>query len=101
MPTKAAAGGPLIIPSREGDMDKVAQLRAELAEMKRQRDVWEGHFHELNATAGQWRLEAEALQAENDKLREFIERDKRSHLANARADGSLRAKSLGGNAVRS
>jgi sigma54-dependent transcription regulator len=67
-------------------MDKMAMLRAELAEARRQRDVWEGHFRELNASAGQWRIEAEALQAENDKLREFIQRDKRSHLANERAD---------------
>jgi sigma54-dependent transcription regulator len=67
-------------------MDKMAMLRAELAEARRQRDVWEGHFRELNASAGQWRIEAEALQAENDKLREFIQRDKRSRLANERAD---------------
>jgi sigma54-dependent transcription regulator len=67
-------------------MDKMAMLRAELAEARRQRDVWEGHFRELNASAGQWRIEAEALQAENDKLREFIQTDKRSRLANERAD---------------
>jgi flagellar biosynthesis/type III secretory pathway protein FliH len=72
-------------------MNKIDALRLELAEMKRQRDVWEGHFRELNATAGQWRKEAEALQAENDRLREFIERDKRSRLANARADAAEKA----------
>jgi len=71
-------------------MDKVARLEAELAEMKRQRDVWEGHFRELNAQAGQWRLDAQALEADNDKLREFIQRDKRSRLANARADAAER-----------
>lgn len=72
-------------------MNKIDALKAELAEVRRQRDVWEGHFRELNATAGQWRKEAEALQEENDKLREFIQRDKRSHLANARADVAEKA----------
>jgi flagellar biosynthesis/type III secretory pathway protein FliH len=76
-------------------MNKIDALKAELAEVRRQRDVWEGHFRDLNATAGQWRKEAEALQEENDKLREFIQRDKRSHLANARADAAEKALKAG------
>lgn len=64
----------------------VERLKRELAEARRQRDMWENHWRELNAAEGQWKKRCEELQDENDKLREFIERDKRSHLANARAD---------------
>jgi hypothetical protein len=61
-----------------------------LREALRQRDMWKSHWEELNAHEGEWRRRYEALLSTVARLDEALKAEKRSRLANARADAAER-----------